>query len=220
MVSRKPSRPAAGRSTPPPYHHGDLARALVVAARSLIETGGSGRLTLRDAAAAAGVSVAAPYRHFADRQALLAAVLAEGFDELAEATEAARRGAPDALGALRAVGLAYVDFAVRQRAIYRLMFGPECNKAAYPALLAAGQRARGVLVQAVQACQAAGVVTAAQPADAIALAGWSLCHGLASLHADGLLADTLPVPIEAAAETLVQMLLHGVALPSPRATAR
>jgi len=213
MVSSKRLHSPAGG--PPPYHHGDLPRALVAAARQLIETGGSARLTLREAAAAAGVSVAAPYRHFADRQALLAAVLTQGFDELAEAPEAARRAAPDPLASLQAVGLAYVGFAVRQPAIYRLMFGPECDKAHHPALHCAGQRARGVLVHAVKVCQAAGLVVAEQPAESLALAGWSLCHGLASLYADGMLADTLPIPIEAAAAALVQMLLQGVMAKPP-----
>jgi AcrR family transcriptional regulator len=211
-----PTRPARRRTAATPaadtrtYHHGDLPRALVRAARQLVEQAGPAALTLREAARLAGVSVAAPYRHFADREALLAAVLTEGFDELAECTEAARQAAPDALQALRAVGLAYVAFAAQRASIYRLMFGPECDKAHHPALMAAGQRALGVLVQAVRDAQAAGRV-APGPPEAVALAGWSLCHGLASLHADGLLAGTLPVPVDAAAEALVDMLLAGVA---------
>ncbi|HEV8689124.1 MAG TPA: TetR/AcrR family transcriptional regulator [Ideonella sp.] len=195
------------------YHHGDLARALVRAATQLIEHAGPAALTLREAARLAGVSVAAPYRHFADREALLAAVLTEGFGELADETEQARCDAPDALAALRAVGLAYVAFAARRPSIYRLMFGPECDKAHHPALMAAGQRALGVLVQAVREAQAAGRVPPGPP-ELVALAGWSLCHGLASLHADGLLAGTLPVPVDTAAEALVDMLLAGAARPA------
>jgi AcrR family transcriptional regulator len=197
------------------YHHGDLARALVRAATELVESGGPSALTLREAARRAGVSVAAPYRHFTDREALLAAVLAKGFDGLAAHTERARRRAREPLAALRAVGLAYVSFAARHPSVYRLMFGPECDKAAHPDLLAAGHRALAVLVQAVRDAQAAGRLRPGPP-EPVALAGWSICHGLASLHTDGLLAATLPMPIGRAAEQLVDMLLAGVALPSAR----
>ncbi|WP_374568345.1 TetR/AcrR family transcriptional regulator [Ideonella sp.] len=188
-------------------------------ATALIQQGGPGALTLREAARLAGVSVAAPYRHFADREALLAAVLAEGFDGLAEHTDRARRQAPDALAALRAVGLAYVEFAVANPSVYRLMFGPECDKQAHPGLMASGQRAYGVLVQAVRDAQAAGAVQPGPP-EVVALAGWSICHGLASLHADGLLEGRLPLTVAQAAQHLVDMLLAGAALPPPKAAAR
>lgn len=199
----------------PAYHHGDLARALVDAATQLVGRAGPSALTLREAARLAGVSVAAPYRHFADREALLAAVLTEGFVELAATTDRARATAlaeRGALAALRAVGLAYVAFAARRPSIYRLMFGPECDKASHPGLMAAGHRALGVLVQAVRDAQATGQVRPGPP-EMVALAGWSLCHGLASLHTDGLLASSLSVPVEQAAQWLVDMLLVGAAQP-------
>jgi AcrR family transcriptional regulator len=217
MVVNMPPAPRRRRPQPAPlreaYHHGDLPRALVRAATQLIEHAGPAALTLREAARLAGVSVAAPYRHFADREALLAAVLTQGFGDLADRTEAARTAAPDALQGLRAVGLSYVGFAAERPSIYRLMFGPECDKAQHPALMAAGQRALGVLVQAVRDAQAAGRVPPGPP-ELVALAGWSLCHGLASLHADGLLAATLPVRVDTAAEALVDMLLAGAARPA------
>ncbi len=164
--------------------------------------------------AAAAAEVAAIVRSAAG----LAAALAEGFDGLAEHTERARRQAPDALAALRAVGLAYVGFAVANPSVYRLMFGPECDKQAHPDLMIAGQRAYGVLVQAVRDAQAAGFVHPGPP-EVVALAGWSICHGLASLHADGLLEGRLPLTIAQAAQRLVDMLLAGAALPPPRAAA-
>lgn len=215
-TAAKASAPKTKIPAKPAYHHGDLARALVRSATTLIQQGGPGALTLREAARQAGVSVAAPYRHFADREALLAAVLAEGFDGLAEHTDRARRKAPDALAALRAVGLAYVEFAVANPSVYRLMFGPECDKQAHPDLMASGQRAYGVLVQAVCDAQAAGLVQPGPP-EVVALAGWSICHGLASLHADGLLEGRLPLTVDQAAQRLVDMLLAGAALPPPRA---
>jgi AcrR family transcriptional regulator len=214
---RRPTKPVPKAKAG--YHHGDLARALVQAAVQLVEHGGPAALTLREAARLAGVSVAAPYRHFADREALLAAVLAEGFDGLTAHTEAARRTAPDALSALRAVGIGYVEFAVAHPSVYRLMFSPACDKANHPALLAAGERALGVLVRAVHEAQAAGRIRPGPP-ETVALGGWSICHGLASLHVDGLLAGTLPVPIEQAAQVLVDMLLAGAAITPPAAARR
>lgn len=205
MASRKSGKPAPRAA----YHHGDLRNALVDAAERLIESGAGGRLTLRDAAQAAGVSVAAPYRHFADRETLLAAVLAKGFRELARRTGEARRAAAEPMDALVAVGLAYVTFAADRPAIYRLMFGPECDKAAHPDLMAAGHEAFGVLVDAVEGTRIAGLIGEADTR-AVALAGWSLSHGLASLHADGILAATLPVDLDSAARALMGMLVDGV----------
>jgi len=188
------------------YHHGDLPRALLEAAQRLIERGEP--LTLRAAAQAAGVSVAAPYRHFADREALLAAVLAQGFRELARRTDEARRAARTPIAGLTAVGLAYVAFAADHPAIYRLMFGPECDKTNHPALMAAGHEALQVLVDAVAACKTAGLVKG--NVQQVALAGWAMSHGLASLHADGILAATMPGDLQATARALFRMLVDGV----------
>ncbi len=209
IMQKLPARGAAEKTA---YHHGDLKRALIDAAWQLVETAGLSKLTLREAARVAGVSVAAPYRHFANHEALLAAVLSKGFLELAQRTNAARGSAAHALAGLEAVGVAYVDFAADHPAIYRLMFGPGCDKAAHPELLNAGQEALGVLVRAVQTCQAAGLVPNPDT-ETVALAGWSLCHGLASLHADGILAATLPGDVHWRAQALVRMLLVGVVVP-------
>lgn len=206
--ARRPSRSKVAQKAG--YHHGDLARALVAAAVRLIESGAGARLTLRAAAEAAGVSIAAPYRHFADREALLAAVLAAGFRELTVATDEARRAAPEPMAALAATGVAYVRFAARRPRTYRLMFGPECDKAAHPDLLAAGHEALAVLHHAVADCKAAGLLGDAD-VQQIALAGWSLTHGLASLHADGLLAGSAAARnLDATARALVAMLVDGV----------
>ena len=168
------------------YHHGDLRRALVDAALRLVEAGDDGSPTLRSVAEAVGVSAAAPYRHFADREALLAAVLVRGFDELAETMNHERLAAGSPLEALAAAGEAYVRFAAGHPRLYRAMFGPECDKTAHPELATAGQRALAVMRDAVTACCVAGHVDA-QSAGKVVLAGWSLMHGLASLQADGLL---------------------------------
>lgn len=194
----------------PAYHHGDLAHALVEAAEKLIETGGFARLTLRETARRAGVSVAAPYRHFEHREALLAAVLTKGFRELTLRTETARHSKKDPMKALLAVGMAYVAFAADHPSIYRLMFGPECDKSAHPELMTAGHEALSVLINAVAECAKAkklGTVNVQH----VALAGWSLSHGLASLHADGMLEGRVPAgALNETARTLMRFLIDGV----------
>ena len=205
--------PAASAVARTGYHHGDLRRGLIDAAARLVAEGGGAALTVRAAAQLAGVSIAAPYRHFADREALLAAVLAEGFEALAERTESARRAAPDARAALLAVGLAYVGFARDHAATYRLMFGPECHKAAYPDLMAAGDRAFGVLLAAVTDVQSAGLVSPAQT-QVLALLGWSLSHGLASLHADGMLEGKLDGTLEDQARAMMSLVLAALDRPT------
>src|SRR5437870_4008576 len=108
------------------YHHGGLRRAMIDAALRLVETGGSQALTLRAAARLAGVSQAAPYRHFANKEALLAGVAEEGFHVLATAMRegaAARR--QGAIERMRALGLSYVEFATSHPSHFRVMFGRE-----------------------------------------------------------------------------------------------
>lgn len=194
---------------PQGYHHGDLRRALLMSARQMVEKDGAQALTLRGAAQKAGVSAAAPYRHFEDRDALLAAVITEGFDELTAATEAARTAASDPVTAYLSVGEAYLGFAAMHPSLYRLMFGIDCHKPNYPELLQAGQRAFGVVLHAAQDCSAAGL-TGVRPPEHIALAGWSMVHGLASLHVDGVLGLVLPVPLPDAAAALFSILTDGV----------
>jgi AcrR family transcriptional regulator len=163
------------------YHHGDLRTALVAAALDLLESGGEGALSLRAAARVCGVSAMAPYRHFADKDALLEAVAASGFEALAAGLEAADGSAAGA-EALGAQGAAYVTFACRHPALFRLMF-------MRPGRKAAGSRAYGILER-----RAAALAGPAQlPAEDLTLAAWSLVHGLAALILDG------RVPLEGAA---------------------
>src|SRR5262245_17606369 len=140
------------------YHHGDLRRALVDAATRIIEDEGPAGLTLREAARLAGVSVAAPYRHFADKDALLAAVVATGFLGLAEALQKARARAKNPEAALEAVGAAYLRFAEANAPVYRLMFGPMLDKTKHPELHAAGLAALNELLGAVADCQKEGLL--------------------------------------------------------------
>jgi AcrR family transcriptional regulator len=190
--TRKGARAAAARAAAAPaaaparaYHHGDLRRALVASALELLRTEGVQALTLRAVARAAGVSQAAPYRHFADRRALVAAVAEEGFRQLGDAMMQAMAASADMRLAFREVGLAYVRFALEHPAEYRVMFGAEvANHADLPALRA---QSRGVLdgvARAVAGLQKGGLVGPGDP-HTMAAALWATLHGLVMLSLDG-----------------------------------
>lgn len=170
--------PPASRAKAAPYHHGDLQPALRAEAERILQTRGVAEVSLREVARGVGVSHAAPYRHYANRDALLADVAARGFERLHARFEALpqRRKA-----ALRFADLlrAYLEFAAAEPAIYRLMFGPELRKADHPQLAAAGFRALDAVRTAIEA------LDIARPATAEAMAAWSLAHGLALLILDG-----------------------------------
>src|SRR5882762_2830830 len=109
------------------YHHGDLRAACLRAAMELLEEGGATALSLRAVARRAGVAPSAPYRHYADRDALLSAVAAVGYQDLAEDLAAAHP-APSTADDLAAVAAAYVQFALRRPALFRVMFGEPCDR--------------------------------------------------------------------------------------------
>src|SRR5882757_7557151 len=109
------------------YHHGDLRAACLDAAMELLEEGGETALSLRAVARRAGVSPAAPYRHYADREALVSAVAAIGYRELAERL-AAVHPSPSTPEQLAAVAVAYVRFALERPALFRIMFGEPCDR--------------------------------------------------------------------------------------------
>jgi AcrR family transcriptional regulator len=159
------------------YHHGDLRRSLIAAAHDLLRAGGVEAVTLREAARLAGVSHNAPYRHFASREALLAALATEGFRSLRRALEEAGSEAGPT-GRLNALGRAYLRFADGDRATFRLMFGGVVEQSGYPDLMEASAAAFGAL---------RGVVAERDPtgsAEREALRAWGLVHGLAHLVAD------------------------------------
>lgn len=168
------------------YHHGDLRRALLKGALELLAEGGPAHLTLRAAARRAGVSVAAPYRHFADKREMLAAVAEEGFLSLQRACEQALAGAgKDPVERFWHHGVAYVRFAVENPAHYRVMFGPEIpDKRAYAALYAAARAAYDGLHDTLRYCAAAGLFREDE-IELRAVRAWAQVHGLASLYIDG-----------------------------------
>jgi AcrR family transcriptional regulator len=168
------------------YHHGNLRAALVEAALGLVKReGGVEALTLRGAARLAGVSPAAPYRHFADKRALLAAVAEEGFRLLTSALRAAGGADADALARFRARWPAYVTFATSHPSHFRVMFGRElADRGGYPGLRDAAQAAFDALVEGMSDAQRAGVVGEGDPRE-LGLTAWSAMHGLATLLLDG-----------------------------------
>jgi len=177
------------------YHHGDLRRALVDAATRLVEAGGAFQASLRAIAREAGVSAAAPYHHFADRDALLAAVATEGFDGLRDSMKkgAASASDEDPLDRLQAAGIAYVTYAVENPEIFRLMFsGLLAERNRYAELETAASSAFVVLSELLQTDGRVPTGTASQGGATpswIALASWSTVHGLAFLLIDGMLDD-------------------------------
>ncbi len=166
-----------------PYHHGNLKQALLDAAVALTAETGPRGFTLREVARRAGVSHNAPYRHFRDREELLAAVAAEGFDRL---TQAMAKAAPksSAIQRLRRSGIAYVDFALRWPQHFAVMFDAPWSKADYPECAAAAERCFETLLGFVRASQTAGQMPAG---DSLRLAykAWSLVHGIAKLANSG-----------------------------------
>lgn len=160
-----------------PYHHGDLRAALVRGALELLEESGSLELSLRAVARRVGVAPSAPYRHYADREALLSAVAAVGYRELAESLAAAHPS-PSTADDLAAVAVAYVQFALQRPALFRVMFGEPCDR---------GSTERVAATEAIAAYVTAIVRNAFPGAEpgALATAVWALVHGLAFLHLDG-----------------------------------
>ena len=180
------SRVPRTRTAPHAYHHGNLRRALVEAAIELMRTGGPEALTLREAARRAGVSQAAPYRHFKDKRALVAAVAEEGFRALTkEMQEAQAAEGRDPMRRLRALGLTYVRFALKHPSHFRVMFGREvADKSDLPELAQAANETFGLLASGVSASQAAGLAPKGE-AMSLAVAAWAMVHGLAALLIDG-----------------------------------
>jgi AcrR family transcriptional regulator len=172
------------------YHHGNLRRGLLDAAIALIKADGADALTLRGAARAAGVSPAAPYRHFTDKDELLAAVAEEGFRLMTTGMRTAAAAHPDdPIGALRACGLAYIAFARAHPAHFRVMFGRYVAKrAAHPDLREAAGEAFAQVEACILAGQNAGFVVEGD-VTSLAIASWATIHGLASLLVDGQLEE-------------------------------
>lgn len=167
-----------------PYHHGNLRQALLDGALHVIRELGPAAFTLREVARRAGVSHNAPYRHFRDKDALLAAVAAQGFREL---TRAMREGADKQtrpLGKLKQSGMAYVGFALRRPEHFTVMFDAPVVARKDPEYVQASEEAFRTLVNYIRESQEAGELPAGDTLDR-ALYAWSLVHGIAKLAVTG-----------------------------------
>ena len=203
------------------YHHGNLREALIAAALDLIGQKGPAGFTFAEAARHAGVSAAAPYRHFRDRDALMADVARRGFELFANRLEAAwGQGLPAPLGALHRVGNAYLSFAREEPAYYAAMFEAGVPPTQSRELQDAGERAFNVLRMACEAIVAGLPADRRPPSMMVALHIWSLAHGIASLFARGDQARrALPMPPEELLEAATLIYLDGLGLTARSAPA-
>ncbi len=199
------------------YHHGNLKEALVQAALDLIANKGPAGFTFAEAARSAGVSPAAPYRHFRDRDELLASVAQQGFEQFeSQLTAAWDDGRPDTPTAFQRVGKAYLAFARENPAYYSAMFESGVPLEANPALLVASERAFAIIRAASERLVAmAPPGVPRPPAMMMALHSWSMSHGIASLFGRGDAARRkLPMSAEDLLEAGVLIYLKGLGFPT------
>jgi AcrR family transcriptional regulator len=204
-----------GRGGRRSYHHGNLREALIEAALDLIAEKGPAGFTFAEAARQAGVSPAAPYRHFRDRDALMADVARRGFERFEQQLTAAwDEGRPNLRQAFERLGKAYLGFARTEPAYYSAMFESGLSIAQHRELHEAGDRAFAVLRGACEAIAATMPSGKRPPAMMMALHIWSLSHGIASLFARGDAARRpLPMPPEELLEAAVLIYLEGLGVP-------
>lgn len=201
------------------YHHGNLKEALLQAALDLIAQKGAAGFTFADAARMAGVSPAAPYRHFRDRDELLSSIAQRGFEQFeAVLTSAWDDGRPDTVTAFERVGKAYLAFARNEPASYSAMFESGLPVDSHPALMAAGERAFAVIRAAAERLAALAPPGAPRPpALMMALHIWAMAHGIASLFARGDAARRkLPMSPEELLEAELLIYLRGLGFPTDR----
>jgi AcrR family transcriptional regulator len=195
------------------YHHGNLREALIQAALSLIGEKGPAGFTIAEAARSAGVSPAAPYRHFRDREELMGDVARMGFERFAADLDTAWHGGnPSPLEALQNTGRAYLAFARNEPAYYAAMFETGMPQASNPALEQAADRAFEVLLKAAAKLIEKLPQAERPPAQMVALHVWSLAHGIASLFGRGKCGPRIPVSPEELLEAAVLVYLRGLGL--------
>ena len=182
-----------------PYHHGDLRAACLRAAQELLEEDGAAALSVRAVARRAGVSPGAPYRHYADRDALVSAVAAEGYRELAGYLSAAHPS-PSTPDDLAAVAVAYVQFALEHPALFRMMFSEPCDSDSSERVAATTAIAEYVGALVRRAFPSADT-------DALSTAVWAVVHGLAFLHLDGKLDTSTPEVVADRVRSAIHALL-------------
>ena len=206
------------REGPRGYHHGNLKEALLRAALELIAQKGPAGFTFAEAARWAGVSPAAPYRHFRDRDELLASIALRGFNQFEAALARAWDGGrPDVFVALDRLGRAYLGFARSEPAYYSAMFEAGIPLAGNPELREAGDRAFAVLREAAEKLCAQTPARNRPPALMVALHIWAMSHGVASLFGRGDAARrSLPMSPDELLEAQVLIYLRGLGVPEAK----
>ena len=195
------------------FHHGDLREALIAATRDLLIEHGPDGFTLADACRRAGVTTAAPYKHFRDKQEILEEIVLRGFDELTAANaQAVAKGGPGTVAGITAMGISYLEFAVNQPAVFRLMFGHKSEIKKVKQVDESGEQCLKSVIEQVAAYSRKHGHTA--DAEKIAIRLWTFVHGASSLQLDGdyervapglnvydLIADVTPKLLCVASET-------------------
>jgi len=174
MAARKPTRP---------YHHGDLKAALKAAALKLVGQKGPRGFSLNEASRLAGVTVAAPYRHFADKDALLAEMICDGNAILAREVREAVEAVSGTREQMLEAGMAYLRFSVKHADYFALIFNSGLEKSKHPEVQRTAQDAFGIILGLAQDLESTAALARER-----ALSAWALVHGLATLNADGALA--------------------------------
>jgi len=204
----RPTKRQAAIAPKDGYHHGDLRRALLEAALALIAEAGTSGLSLREVARRAGVTYGAPYHHFADKTALLAAVARQGFEALIAELEHAATRRTTLESELLAMSEAYVAFAIRHASHYRVMFLPDVKQSQDATEMhAAAGRAFGLLQERIARARTSESEKVHQ---VLATTVWAALHGLSLLAIDGMLESKGPEPdkvIRSACRSIVGMVL-------------
>jgi len=174
------------------YHHGDLKNALIQAGIEILSREGVNALSLRKVARKAGVSHAAPYAHFADKQALVAAISTEGYKEIYEKVyDAVQRHQGEPLRQLVEAAWAYVEFALTDPDHFKITLSGVVEKEKdYPAFVEIAQKSFNLVVELVAAGQRAGILHEGPP-DLVAVSVWGLVHGFALLVLEDQISHTL-----------------------------
>lgn len=174
------------------YHHGDLRNALVSAGASILKEDGVSALTLRKVARKANVSHTAPYRHFKGKDDLLAVIATQGFGLLTEGMQKVLdQHAENPRQALLALGENYVNFGITYPEQLELMFGNILHNGSYPDLNQAASQTFNLLLETVKAGQEVGIIKAGD-ANQLAIAQWSIVHGMSTLFKKRLLENQKP----------------------------
>jgi AcrR family transcriptional regulator len=203
-----------GWRRPHSYHHGNLKEVLLEAARKLIEQYGPAGFSLTEAARLAGVSPAAPYRHFRDRDALLAEVARSGFERFAARLDMAwNNGVPTPLSAFENLGKAYLAFARDEPASYTVMFEAGVASATSGEMIPSAERSFDVLQRAAAALCRSLPEKERPPIKLMSLHIWAISHGVATLFAQGdFQARKVPMSADEILESAMLVYLKGLGI--------